>query len=312
MKSMTMIRTAKNATVLSLLLLALAAGCTRSIPDRISGGSTADITVVADAFVADAAGGAATAAQIPEPTGFGTITGKITVKGRVDSSKFTAFNVNKDTTVCSKEPNIRVVVNSGGLQWGLLYYDGPFATGDPKWEHADYLAAAGTDLDGDLAFDQKSCVFLSRIYAMRTNQVLEIKNSDTVGHNANLAGLTSANMQVGPNSSVTYKPIYQESKPFTVDCKAHPWMSSYLIVRDAPFFAVTGEDGSFQISNVPTGVALPFKFWHEVLPSGAFEITINGTSVKLSRGKFNLDSLEPGEQRELNIEIEASLFNSAL
>ena len=312
MKSMTMIRTVKDATILSLLLLTLAVGCTRSVPDRISGGSTADITVVADAFVADAAGGAATATQIPEPTGFGTITGKITVKGSVPDSKFIAYNVNKDTSVCSAELNKRVVVNNGGLQWGLLYYDGPFATGDPKWEHADYLAVTGANLSGDLAFDQKSCIFLSRIYAMRTNQVLEIKNSDTVGHNANLAGLTSANMQIGPNASVTYKPVYQESKPFTVDCKAHPWMSSYIIVRAAPFFAVTGEDGSFQISNVPTGVALPFKFWHEVLPSGAFEITINGASEKLSRGKFNLDPLEPGEQRELNIEIDASLFNNAL
>ena len=89
-------------------------------------------------------------------------------------------------------------------------------------------------------------------------------------------------------------------------------MSSYIIVRDAPFFAVTGPDGSFQISNVPTGVALPFKFWHEVLPSGAFEITIDGIGVKLSRGKFNLDPLEPGEQRELSIVIDADLFNSAL
>jgi hypothetical protein len=59
-------------------------------------------------------------------------------------------------------------------------------------------------------------------------------------------------------------------------------------------------------------VALPFKFWHEVLPSGAFEITVNGTGVQLSRGKFDLEPLEPGEQRELNIEFEASLFNSAL
>ena len=310
MKSMTIKITAKYATALSLLLLMLAVGCTRSVPDRISGGSAGDVGVVVDAFVADAVG--ASAAQIPEPTGFGTITGKITVTGRVAIEKFVDFNVNKDTNICSKEPNRRVVVNNGGLQWGLLYYDGPFASGDAKWEHADYLAAAGTNLVGDLAFDQKECIFLSRIYAMRTNQVLEIKNSDTVGHNANLAGLTSANMQIGPSASVTYKPVYQESKPFTVDCKAHPWMSSYIIVRDAPFFAVTDEEGSFQISNVPSGVALPFKFWHEVLPSGAFEITVNGTGVQLSRGKFDLEPLEPGEQRELNIEFEASLFNSAL
>lgn len=311
MKSMTMIRIAKNATVSSLLLLVLAAGCTREVPDRISGGSAANIEDVANAFVADASGAAATTVTLPDPTGFGTITGKITVKGDVQETPV-SYNVTKDANVCSTAPNRRVVVNNGGLQWGLLYYDGPFASGDPKWEHADYLATAGTDLNGDLAFDQKGCIFLSRIYGMRTNQILEIKNSDTVGHNANLAGLTSANMQIGPNASVTYKPAYQESKPFTVDCKAHPWMSSYIIVRDAPFFAVTAEDGSFQISNVPTGVALPFKFWHEVLPSGAFEITVNGTGVQLSRGKFDLEPLEPGEQRELNIEFEASLFNSAL
>jgi hypothetical protein len=310
MNSMTIKITAKYTTALSLLLLTLAVGCTRSVPDRISGGSEGDVGSVVEAFVADAVG--ASAAQIPEPTGFGTITGTITVTGPVATDKFVDFNVNKDTNICSKEPNRRVVVNNGGLQWGLLYYDGPFASGDAKWEHADYLAAAGTNLVGDLAFDQKECIFLSRIYAMRTNQVLEIKNSDTVGHNANLAGLTSANMQIGPNSAVSYTPAYQENKPFTVDCKAHPWMSSYIIVRDAPFFAVTGEDGSFQISNVPTGVALPFKFWHEVLPSGAFEVTINGAGVKLSRGKFDLPPLEPDEQRELNIEIKAELFNNAL
>ena len=73
-----------------------------------------------EAFVADAVG--ASAAQIPEPTGFGTITGTITVTGRVATDKFVDFNVNKDTNICSKEPNRRVVVNNGGLQWGLLYY----------------------------------------------------------------------------------------------------------------------------------------------------------------------------------------------
>ena len=78
---MTIKITAKYATALSLLLLTLAVGCTRSVPDRISGGSAGDVGAVVDAFVADAVG--ASVAQIPEPTGFGTITGKITVTGRV-------------------------------------------------------------------------------------------------------------------------------------------------------------------------------------------------------------------------------------
>ena len=89
-------------------------------------------------------------------------------------------------------------------------------------------------------------------------------------------------------------------------------MSSYIIVRDSPFFAVSGEDGTFQIANLPSGIPLSFKFWHEVLPGGSYAITINGESETLKRGKLELPELAPDEQRVLNIEIDAGLFNDAL
>jgi hypothetical protein len=36
-------------------------------------------------------------------------------------------------------------------------------------------------------------------------------------------------------------------------CDVHPWMFSYVTVCDHPYFAVTGADGAFKISDVPPG-----------------------------------------------------------
>jgi hypothetical protein len=38
-----------------------------------------------------------------------------------------------------------------------------------------------------------------------------------------------------------------------VGCDVHPWMRAYIAVLSNPFFAVTGEDGSFEIKGLPAG-----------------------------------------------------------
>ena len=45
-------------------------------------------------------------------------------------------------------------------------------------------------------------------------------------------------------------------------CNIHPWMNAYVLVRDNPYMAVSGEDGTFEIKNVPAGKQ-EFVFWHE-------------------------------------------------
>jgi hypothetical protein len=38
-----------------------------------------------------------------------------------------------------------------------------------------------------------------------------------------------------------------------IDCDAHGWMEGWIYVVDNPYYAVTGADGKFTISNVPAG-----------------------------------------------------------
>ena len=47
-----------------------------------------------------------------------------------------------------------------------------------------------------------------------------------------------------------------------VKCNVHPWMRSYIGVVGHPFFAVTGDDGTFTIKGLPPGT-YTLEAWHE-------------------------------------------------
>ena len=49
-----------------------------------------------------------------------------------------------------------------------------------------------------------------------------------------------------------------------VGCDVHPWMRSYISVLDHPFFAVTKEDGKFEIKGLPAG-EYEIEAFHEKL-----------------------------------------------
>jgi hypothetical protein len=56
-------------------------------------------------------------------------------------------------------------------------------------------------------------------------------------------------------------------------CDVHPWMTGYVVVTDNPHFAVTGDDGSFEIKDVPAG-KYTVEIWHEKYGSQTKELTV--------------------------------------
>ena len=52
-----------------------------------------------------------------------------------------------------------------------------------------------------------------------------------------------------------------------------PWMAAYIGVVDHPFFAVSGDDGSFSINNLPAG-DYTLEAWHETFGTQTMKVTV--------------------------------------
>ena len=301
-----------GALALSLLS---AAGCARTMPGAVEV-DPVSVTSLEQEFVLSSSGSVTVQATVPEPDGFATLRGRFVLTGSL-AGTLAALSPDKDLQVCGANviPNEALVIGSdSGIQNVMLYVEkGKFKIpiGDPKWEHQEYLDQIDAVLDGAKAFDQENCRFISHVFAMRATQTLAILNSDTVGHNTDLSipilGLAArSNYQVPGKASVVYTPVYTSKGPFKVSCGAHGWMTAYIHVSDHPFFAVSGEDGSFEIKHVPSGVPLKFRIWHESANKPG-TVTINDSQAKYSKGKLTR-TFSAGEEVDWTIEIDASNF----
>ena len=66
-------------------------------------------------------------------------------------------------------------------------------------------------------------------------------------------------LPAGGNKEVKLK---ADKQPIAISCNIHPWMKGYMCVFDHPYFAVTDDDGNFEIKNVPAG-KLQMVIWQE-------------------------------------------------
>jgi len=293
-----------------LAVTLLAGGCARHLPpaERVQ---TTNVVALRAAFGGGAAETTATVAAVAEPTGWATLKGTFKLEGTPPAR--TPLSVSKDHEVCAPggKPVLseELVVDSAtnGIKDVVIYLVSPgkFPVGDPKWEHPDYAAKATATLD----YDQKNCVFLTHMFAMRSKQKAKVMNSDPVGHNTNIQGggrAAAINATIPSGESTPYEPGGESPEPFAVACSIHPWMSARMIVRDSPYFAVTKPDGSFEIANVPAGVPLEFRVWQE---KGKFlqDVKVDGKPEKWSKGRLKV-TLQPGEPKELNVTVDAASF----
>jgi hypothetical protein len=67
-----------------------------------------------------------------------------------------------------------------------------------------------------------------------------------------------------------------------IKCDVHSWMNSYIGVVSNPFFAVTGDDGTFDLSELPAGT-YTIEAWHEKYGTQTQEVTVgDGDAQEIS------------------------------
>ena len=123
---------------------------------------------------------------------------------------------------------------------------------------------------------------------LRTGQILQLKNSDSVAHNAAVYVRRSTPFSevIPQNKPLEKKFTKAETLPTRVDCSIHAWMKAWLIISDHPYVAITDADGNFELKNVPVG-EWKFRFWHE-RPGYLKTLTQNGSETPMTKGTWSL------------------------
>jgi hypothetical protein len=130
----------------------------------------------------------------------------------------------------------------------------------PRGRKLDVHESYQETADAEVVLDNNGCSFEPHCLALQVSQTLSIKNSDPVGHNTNIPN--HFNQIVPQDDPLEYQFKAAAAYPLPVQCNIHPWMSAHLLVRDDPYAAISAEDGSFEIKNIPAGTH-EFVFWHE-------------------------------------------------
>lgn len=254
--------------------------------------------------------GGAVAAAVADPTGWANLKGSFKLNGSPPA--LTKLDVTQDKSVCQDgsspvfDVNMKVDDATKGIQDIVIFMTTKIPDDSTMWINAQYADAETKVLAGSEGFDQKKCVFLSRLFTMQVNQKVEILNSDPVGHNTNIPYL-GFNETIPPGGKIELQPSKVAKLPMPVSCAIHPWMKAYFFTHSNPYFAGSGEQGTFLLENVPAGVEIEFRIWHERAGFVSGDVQLNGSTVKLKSGRYKV-TLEPGVETELNFVLDASLF----
>ena len=195
-----------------------------------------------------------------EVSGGGTIEGSVVYHGPV---KKRTILPTKDKKVCGrvrKEPLI--IVGDGGAVKDSVVLLTDVAAGKP------WPKMSGGERP---VLDQKDCRFKPHVQVARRGK-LDIVNSDPVLHNTHgYYGKRTAFNVALPIQGGKVTKLLRSPGEVRIDCDAHGWMLAWIYVVDNPYFAQTGDDGKFSITNVPPG-EYTLAVWQEEL--GAIEVPV--------------------------------------
>ena len=217
------------------------------------------------------AGGAPAAAPAAPAAGGATVTGKVNFDGTAPGMAPIKMDADAYCKAEHKEPvyEQEVVVNPNKtLQWVLVYVkEGVNGTYPPPSE--------------PVTLDQHGCQYRPHVFGIQAGQALKILNSDGTLHNIHALPKKNAEFNIGQpfKGMETLKKFETTEVPVRFKCDVHKWMGAYTGVFNHPFFAVTNDQGAFEIKNLPPGNYV-IEAWHEKYGAQTQNVTVSGSEPK--------------------------------
>jgi len=200
----------------------------------------------------------------------GSISGKITLLGDVPKPK--ALDLSKEpecVRMHGADPLYaeNIVMSPGNTLRNVVVY---ISAGDSE------IAPAPS---ASLPYAQQGCHYTTHVLALQVGQEVKISNEDPFSHNIHpLAKINREWNKMQPPGTPPFSYAYDQPEFIPVKCNIHAWMSGYFVVLKTSHYAVTGEDGKFELPNLLPGHYV-ITAWHEVYGTQSKEITIGGSEA---------------------------------
>ena len=193
-----------------------------------------------------------------------TVTGKIAFEGTAPTAEPIKMNADPFCATHKDAVSESVVVNSNNTLKNVFVYvkDG---LGTQTFEAPKEA----------VPFDQTTCVYKPHVFGVQAGQPIEIINSDATLHNVHATAEKNKGFNLGmPVKGMKLKKTFNEPEVMVkFKCDVHPWMNAYVGVLNHPFFAVSGDDGTFTIANLPAGT-YTIETWHEKYGTQTQQVTV--------------------------------------
>lgn len=204
------------------------------------------------------------------PGGSATLSGKVSLSGSAPAGQKIKMAADPVCLQQHKEAvtSQEVVSSNGNLQYVLVYIKEGAQGGSPAPAQAVVL-------------DQSGCMYQPHVFGIQVGQKLEIVNSDPTLHNINCQPKANKKFNIAQpaGSPKREKSFDQPEVGIPLKCNVHPWMVAYAGVFDHPYFAVSGQDGGFQIQGLPAG-SYTVEAWHEKLGVQSQKVTVADGETK--------------------------------
>ena len=201
----------------------------------------------------------------------GSISGAVKYVG--DVPQIEMFSVDKDKKVCGHEPkpSEELIISKGKGIKNVFVYIKKIASGKSFEKHS-----------GNFILNQKNCRFDPHILIVSTGAGVDLLNNDNVLHNLHSWSTKNKPFNQGTTLDQVLTREFSWKERIMVTCDIHSWMSSWIIVVENPYFALTDKNGKFKIDNIPPG-SFELIAWQETLGRKKKKVNVNAneeTEVK--------------------------------
>src|SRR3990167_2773538 len=239
---------APRAQFVTLAALVVAIGCGGGKPQEASAKSN---TAARPLQLAQAPEDPATA----QPSGSAAITGGAAFGGGPPTAERVKMDADPQCALQHTDAvhKPEVVVNANGTLKHVFVYV------QQGLEGKSFAAPASA-----ATLNQHGCMYEPHVFGVQVGQELSIVNSDATLHNVNCKATKSKpfNLAQPTKGMKTSKQFAAPEIMVKCVCNVHPWMAAYIGAVAHPYFAVTGDEGTFSLAGLPAGT-YTVAAWHE-------------------------------------------------